>query len=444
MRAVDRLRPLVAGNRDLLTNAGSLIGTTGATSFLGFAYWWLAARAFSTDAVGAAAAAVSAMTLLGSLGTFGFGTLLIGELPKRRLRPAALISAAMAVAGLLSAALGLVFAVVGPAVSGGLRAALPDVGVAAVFVVGVTLTAVAAVLDQALVGLLAGALQLWRNLYFGLIKLAILAVATVLPLAAEGGEIIGAWSAGIALSLALLLLHFRRRRYQVWTLPRPSALRGLGRRSVAHNFIDLALTVPGMLLPLVVTVAISPAANAEFYAAWLIASTLFLLPYHVTTSLFAVASGEGVILGAKLRVSLGLCLGFGVPAALVAAVASPLIMRLFGEAYGGAAATCLAVLALAFVPSVVKQHWVAVMRVQGRLRRAAVVLSVLAVIDVAACATVAVVTGSIVAVAATLGVSLLVQAAMFGPVVLQALRDKEPTDVAAPRHDLPLPQGAPS
>lgn len=71
-------------NNTILINAGSLIGTTAVTSGLGFAFWWVAARIFSTEAVGLASATISTMTLLGSFSILGLGTLLMGELPKQR------------------------------------------------------------------------------------------------------------------------------------------------------------------------------------------------------------------------------------------------------------------------------------------------------------------------------------------------------------------------
>ncbi len=433
MSLLSRARLLVSANRAILANSGSLIATSVATAILGFGFWGLAARMLPADAVGAGSAAISATTLLGSLGTFGLGSLLIGELPKRRMRPAPLISAAMAVAGVFATALGVLFAVAGPVLSTGLRAALPAWWVAAVFVAGVALTAVGAVLDQSLVALQAGSLQLWRNLYFGAAKLVLLGAAALLPWAAGAPAIVAAWCAGIVLSLLLVLGHFRRRGYRVRTRPRLSALRGLGARSVAHNVIDHALIVPGLVLPLVVTVVISPAANARFFAAWLLASTLYLAAYHVSTSLFADASAEGVVLSAKLRFSLMICLAFGVPASVVLAVASPLAMRLFGSGYGTDGATCLTILALAFLPGVIKNHWVTVSRLQGRLRRAATVLSVIAVLEIAAFTLIAHHQRSIVAVAAGLAVSMTAQALFFGPAVYRATRPTptgEPTVMA--------------
>jgi len=70
-------------NRSIVSNAGSLVATQLVTSGLGFLFWLVAARWFSPAGVGFAAAAISAMTLLGTFGMLGLGTLLMGELPRR-------------------------------------------------------------------------------------------------------------------------------------------------------------------------------------------------------------------------------------------------------------------------------------------------------------------------------------------------------------------------
>ena len=100
-------------HQDLLRNASTLAATTGVTSLLGFAYWATAARLFSQQAVGYGAAAISAMTLLGTIGMLGMGTLLIGELPRRSAR-AGLVSAALLTCGLGSLVLALAFSLLAP------------------------------------------------------------------------------------------------------------------------------------------------------------------------------------------------------------------------------------------------------------------------------------------------------------------------------------------
>ena len=57
-------------NGVLLFNAGSLVATFGVKAGLGYAYWWVAARQFSPQAVGVASAAISSMTLLGTWARF--------------------------------------------------------------------------------------------------------------------------------------------------------------------------------------------------------------------------------------------------------------------------------------------------------------------------------------------------------------------------------------
>jgi hypothetical protein len=52
----------------LIINSSSLVGATFISSGLGFFFWWLAARRFSPEAVGLASAAISAMTLLATIG----------------------------------------------------------------------------------------------------------------------------------------------------------------------------------------------------------------------------------------------------------------------------------------------------------------------------------------------------------------------------------------
>src|SRR5947209_14914379 len=106
---------------DLLSNSGSLMASSLVTSSLGFVFWWVAARVAPVETVGAAWAAVSALTLIGTAGMFGLGTLLIAELPRMGTGRGRLISACLLAAGTVSAAGGLLYVLVGPAVSSGLR-----------------------------------------------------------------------------------------------------------------------------------------------------------------------------------------------------------------------------------------------------------------------------------------------------------------------------------
>src|SRR5437763_6537623 len=133
----------------ILLNAGSLVGTTVVTSALGFAYWWLAARQFSPQAIGLASAAISAMILLGTFGMLGLGTLLVGELPHQQGKEVSLISAALILVGGVGGCLGIVFAAVSAYLSPDFRALGANISNIALLAVGASITAIKLVIDQA-------------------------------------------------------------------------------------------------------------------------------------------------------------------------------------------------------------------------------------------------------------------------------------------------------
>src|SRR5258708_34669549 len=142
------------------------------------------------------------MMLLGSIGIVGLGTLLIGELPRQQGKEVSLISATLIVFGEVGGCLGIVFAAVAPYLSNAFQVLRASIENVALFAVGVRLTAIASVLDQALIGLLRGELQLWRNTLFAGVKLAALFVAGLWLSHTTGLTILAPWEIGTALSYA--------------------------------------------------------------------------------------------------------------------------------------------------------------------------------------------------------------------------------------------------
>ena len=132
------------------------MATTAITSLFGFAYWWLAARTAPAEAVGQASAAVSAMTLIGTIGMFGMGTMLISDLPKLAGRKWELISTCLLVSGGAATLGGLVYVALAHLAIPGLQNALGSTAATVLLVFGIALNAMTLVLDEALVGLLAG------------------------------------------------------------------------------------------------------------------------------------------------------------------------------------------------------------------------------------------------------------------------------------------------
>jgi O-antigen/teichoic acid export membrane protein len=348
------------------------MATTAITSLFGFAYWWLAARTAPAEAVGQASAAVSAMTLIGTIGMFGMGTMLIGDLPALRSPKWELISTCLLVAGAAATAGGLIYVGVAHLAIPGLQDALGSTAATVLLVAGIALNAVTLVLDEALVGLLAGPMQLTRNFWFSTIKLVLLGAVALSPLALTGGELLLTWIAGMVLSVAILGRALRRRGMIDSVRPRLSLLRGRGRATFDHNLLNLATYLPRAALPLVVTAVLSAEANASFYTAFMVTSFLAMVPGNVALTLFAVASGDKAALRSKVRMGLAICLAVGLPVSIVVGVFAEPIMSIFGARYASTAGTALTLLSLTYLPFVVHHFFLAISRVQGTVRGAGI------------------------------------------------------------------------
>lgn len=360
------------GHLDLFSNAGSLMATTAISSLVGFAYWWLAARTASAEAVGQASAAVSAMTLIGTVGMFGMGTMLISELPRMGPRRWSLISTCLLVSGTVAATCGLGYVLVAQLAVPGLRSALGSPAATVLLVVGIALTAMTLVLDEALVGLLAGPMQLLRNAAFAVAKLLLLGALVALPATVTGGDLLASWVLGAVVSVALLAGVLRRRGLLGPLRPRLALLRGLGRRAADHNLLNLATFLPRAAMPLVVTAVLSAQVTAGFYTAWMVLSFLAMIPGNVALTLFAVASGDRAALRSKVRMGLLICLAGGLPVAAVVGFAAHPIMGIFGPGYAESAGDVLAILTLTYLPFVFHHFYLAISRVHGRLRQAGI------------------------------------------------------------------------
>jgi O-antigen/teichoic acid export membrane protein len=126
----------------------------------------------------------------------------------------------------------------------------------------------------------------------------------------------------------------------------------------------------------IAAVLILPRQLAYFSTAFLVESTAMVIPYLLALSLFAEISGDQSLLHRHVRRTLpfGLALCGGI--VVVAEVAAPLVMRIFGPGYVMNGTTPLRLLVLVGPAYVIKDHYVAIRRAQGRLGHAAKVMAV--------------------------------------------------------------------
>jgi O-antigen/teichoic acid export membrane protein len=364
-------------NQDLLRNASSLAATTGLTSFLGFAYWIYAARVFSTDAVGYGSAAISTMLLLGTIGMFGLDTMLIGELPRGGNR-GGLIVASCSAAFLVSFVLGLGFALVSLAFGSHFVELNGTVGRMAVFSFGVAVTGATFVFDSATLGLMRGGIQLSRNVAVSIAKMAALPAAALLLHDMFGVGIMLAWVVGTVISLLPVAIIIKRSGGTILYRPDWANFWRLRKLALAHNWLNLAITTPTKLIPVLVAIVVSPSSNGAFYIATMISSFLFMVPLSLSTVLFAVAAAAPEKVAEKLRFVLRMSLIIGIPAGLAIGLCAHFILGFFNASYAALATGPLWILLFGYLPELPNTMYIAVARVKGQFNQATIFLTVFA------------------------------------------------------------------
>jgi O-antigen/teichoic acid export membrane protein len=369
MAGVGTLLTRLAGYRALLTNAGSMVGTTAVTSGLGFVYWWLAARLFSAESVGLAAAMISAMMLLATVSVMGLGTVLIGELPRRSTRRANLIVLAGFCAGGIGLILGASFAVLAHRIVPELSVLSHNPLWSGAFMLGVSSTALTLLLDNAFIGLLRGHLQLWRNAIQAAAKVILLLGALLIPLGWSWQSIYLAWVLSGLLSLAILIRpHYLSSFFRAALQPEWRSFHVIGRASFSHFAFNLTLQTPTLILPLLVTTLLSAAVNASFYVAYTLAAVSFIIPAALTSVLHAIGAGQPELLSRQLRFSLKLSFLGAIAVNAVILPGAEQVLGVFGASYAQEAAWCLRIFTLSIVPVIIKTHYVAICRITNRVR----------------------------------------------------------------------------
>jgi O-antigen/teichoic acid export membrane protein len=289
-----------------------------------------------------------------------------------------------------------------------------------VFALLSALTTILLVLDDSCVGLLRGDIQFRRNAVFAVSKLLFLPLLIAVWPDSSGTELVLAWLAGLAVSLATLS-------YQLGKLTRGQSsrlnFRGIfekRRLMFRHHWLNLSIQSSRLILPVLVLAILGPQATAAYTVAMLVVSIVNIIPTHLSTVLFALAPGDEVALRREVRHTMRLCFFLALVSAPFFLILSRPILGAFGSSYE-AASVALATLGLTTYPIAVKSHYVAISRVRGRMRQAASRTMLGATFEIGLAAAGGEIHG-VTGVAVGFLLATIVEAVLFAPVVFGVVR----------------------
>lgn len=360
----------------LLRNSMYIVGTGAATSLFGFFFWILAAHTYSTYDVGLGSTLISVMTLASVLANLGMGSTLVQTLPGRETGRAwsLTLNAGLAtgiVAGLLA---GVIVVVTLPLISHQFALVNHQAIYAFAFVAGVPLMTVSTLLDQAFIAERTANNMLVRNAAVSILKIPLLVLPVVLLTRVGAWGIVLASVVAIAIVLIgalLLLLPRLGRGYCLVARGITGQVRSMLSSLTGHYFINLGGLSIQYLLPVVVSIRLSPTDNAYYYTTARVSDFLLSVSAAVALSLFAEGSHAADELPRKVRSSakiLAMVLG---PAMLACFFGGRYFLLVFGPNYAQHGQLLLKIEAISAVPDAITNVYISVLRVQRRLRFAA-------------------------------------------------------------------------
>jgi O-antigen/teichoic acid export membrane protein len=351
----------------LYRSSFALMLTTGLNGLLGFAYWVLAARLYPAKAVGIGAGAISAMTLVSSLGWVGLQFVLLRYVPVAGRAQTRLVRLSyLAGIGIALAAAGIFLA--GFARLAGLGVLTKSPLTALLFAVAIVLWVVFSLQDPVLIGLRRAGWVPIENAAFGAVKAALLVGFAA---SASAWAIFGAWTLGLVafvliINVALFGRLLRRDQGVPSQLP---PQRQLVRFAAGHHFVAVTAALPDSLVSLLVLAFMPGAANAYYYSAWAVSFSLRLLAVNMSNALIVEGALAETEIRSLVRQVSRLAFAVVIPLVVVVVLAAGPIMRAFGPQYAQAA-NLLRLFAVALIPFTILSFVIAVERIRERAARA--------------------------------------------------------------------------
>lgn len=379
--AIVKGKLLAHARTPLYGNGYALVISSGVSSALGLAYWALAARLYSADAVGFNAATISAMMFLAGFAQLNLMSALMRFIPEAGRQAARFILITYAVSTAVAAVASAVF---GRSI-GAFVPTLSAIGASPVLMVWFAAATVAwcvfVLEDSAITGLRRATWVPISNIGFSIAKIVLLIVlAATFP---QYG-VFASWTFALAACVVLTNVVLFARLLPRQTRDMPGDHSQLSVKTISRFvFTDylgslcwLACTT---LLPIVVANAAGIRATAYFYLAWQIGYGLHMVSINMGYSLVVEGSTDPKQLASFSRRMVLLNLRIIVPAAVLVAIGAPHVMRVFGADYEAEGSNLLRLLAVGAIPYSIVPVYISIVRVQRLVRRAAAVLAVMCV-----------------------------------------------------------------
>jgi O-antigen/teichoic acid export membrane protein len=365
---VDYINRLIRHLRiPLYQNGYALLLNSVGISVLGVLYWVLAARYYTTGAVGINSATIATMTFLASVARLYLDGALIRFLPRSGKAASRIIRYSYSISSLAGVVVSIIFLM-------GLSLWAPALGslrssplLTIVFVLATVAFTIFVEQDGVLTGLRQAKWVPVENILYALAKLILLvALAGSFP---DYGIFIS-WVVPLIISLIPVNLLIFRKLLPEHIVKSADAETHLGASEIIHYagglYIGYLFSMASLqLLPLVVLWMEGSSASAYFTLPWTImASMQVVIPSLMGSMIVEASRDQGQLVKYSRQAFLQIA-RILVPVIIILFVGAPYLLGLFGESYASESTTLLRLLSLAAVPQMFIGLYLGIARVRG-------------------------------------------------------------------------------
>jgi O-antigen/teichoic acid export membrane protein len=352
------------GTDHMARNSLYLIFSSSIQATLGFAFWIVVARLFSTADVGRASSLISATTVIAYFALLGLNTTLVRHLPTAPDRDS-LITAGLLLVAACGAAIAAVYVLATPLIAPRLAFVEHRAALAAGFVLLTAAASVNLLTDSVFIASRkAGFCALTDGGVGGVTK--ILAAVVLAGTGAYGvfSASTGGFAAAAVASIALIFVALRWRP----ALTNPfRTLRPLLRFSATNYLGNILNLLPVLVVPLIILDRLGARRTAYYFVAFQIATLLYSGAYAVAQAFLAEGSHAEVDRRELYKRSRRILIALYLPAVLIVIAAARWVLLVFGGKYSQHGTPVLMLLAVAAVP-IAACNWAwTVLRLSGQL-----------------------------------------------------------------------------
>ena len=347
----------------------ALVANTVGTSGIGLIYWAVAARLYGPEALGRAAALISALMLVAILSQLNLSSTLMRFLPQMGAMSARRLIIFGYLASSLTAVAGsVIFVTVLPRLSPEWRFMDDSAFLAVLFAVSVVVWEVFTLQDAVLIGLQRAFIVPVENVFYALAKLALLVVAAQLL---GSTDILFSWM--IPLVLLIPVINWLIFRCLKDRSPHDSVPGMRVRHLARFASVDYAGVICGQIvanaLPLLVISVLGPVAAGSIYIATLITSGVATVGTSFSTGLLVEGAAAPDRLPELVRGALKRCVIIMCPATILLVFGARFILRVYGGSYVSTV-VLFQLLALSLLPFCIETIAFSLDRIAGKPIRA--------------------------------------------------------------------------